>query len=81
LRLFCGFKNIPEAYVEAEVAARLEDVQLTAWADAPSASYSGGMKRRLSVAIALIGSPQIVFLDEVRWDISVTHLLNSVLFS
>lgn len=27
-------------------------------------SYSGGMKRRLSVAIALIGDPKLVFLDE-----------------
>lgn len=26
--------------------------------------YSGGMKRRLSVAISLIGSPQVVYLDE-----------------
>ena len=64
MRLFCGFKNIPEKFVEAEVNARLEDVRLTEWADALSGSYSGGMKRRLSVAIALIGSPKIVFLDE-----------------
>ena len=27
-------------------------------------SFSGGMKRRLSVAIACIGDPQIVFMDE-----------------
>lgn len=27
-------------------------------------SYSGGMKRRLSVAIALIGNPKLVILDE-----------------
>jgi ABC-type multidrug transport system ATPase subunit len=64
LRLFCGLKNIPDSLVEAEVEERLADVQLTPWGDAPSMSYSGGMKRRLSVAIALIGSPKIVFLDE-----------------
>lgn len=29
-----------------------------------SCSYSGGMKRRLSVAIALIGDPKLVILDE-----------------
>ncbi len=33
-------------------------------ANIPSGSFSGGMKRRLSVAIALTGSPQIVYLDE-----------------
>jgi ABC-type multidrug transport system ATPase subunit len=26
--------------------------------------YSGGMKRRLSVAVALIGSPKVVYMDE-----------------
>jgi ABC-type multidrug transport system ATPase subunit len=30
----------------------------------PAAKYSGGMKRRLSVAIAVIGSPAVIFLDE-----------------
>ncbi len=64
LTLFAGFKNVPETLVAAEVAARLEDVQLTDWADAPSGSYSGGMKRRLSVAMALIGGPKVLFLDE-----------------
>eukprot|EP00775_Hariotina_reticulata_P004500 gene4500-4753_t len=42
----------------------LEQVQLTAAAAKRSSSYSGGMKRRLSVALALLGSPQLVFLDE-----------------
>lgn len=33
-------------------------------------TYSGGMKRRLSVAISLMGNPAVVYLDEpstVRW--------------
>lgn len=45
-------------------AALLEQVQLTSAAAKRSASYSGGMKRRLSVALALLGGPQLVFLDE-----------------
>ena len=64
LRLYAGFKNIPDTLIEAEVDARLEDVKLQKWGNAPCGSYSGGMKRRLSVAIALIGSPSVVFLDE-----------------
>lgn len=45
-------------------ASLLEQVQLTFAANKRSSSYSGGMKRRLSVALALLGSPQLVFLDE-----------------
>ncbi|WZY98764.1 hypothetical protein YC2023_071093 [Brassica napus] len=33
-------------------------------ADKPAGKYSGGMKRRLSVAISLIGSPKVVYMDE-----------------
>jgi ABC-2 type transport system ATP-binding protein len=33
-------------------------------ADAPTATYSGGMRRRLDIAMSLIGDPAVVFLDE-----------------
>ena len=32
--------------------------------DTPCGKYSGGNKRKLSVAMALIGNPSVVFLDE-----------------
>ncbi len=64
MRLYAGFKNIPDNLIEAEVTARIADVNLEKFGDAPCGSYSGGMKRRLSVAISLIGSPKVVFLDE-----------------
>ncbi|MEU9510540.1 ATP-binding cassette domain-containing protein [Micromonospora sp. NPDC048170] len=33
-------------------------------ADKPAASYSGGMRRRLDLAMGLVGQPRVVFLDE-----------------
>jgi ABC-type multidrug transport system ATPase subunit len=62
--MFAGFKNIPEAQLEKEVNARLTDVNLLKEKDKLSGAFSGGMKRRLSVAIALVGDPGIVYLDE-----------------
>ncbi len=47
-----------------QAAELLERVKLGYAASMRSGSYSGGMKRRLSVAIALLGDPKIVYLDE-----------------
>ena len=37
---------------------------MSKFADKKIDTFSGGMKRRLSIAIALVGSPALVFLDE-----------------
>ena len=42
----------------------LDEVRLTESTNGRAGSYSGGMKRRLSFAIALIGDPKLVILDE-----------------
>ena len=44
--------------------ARLQDVGLDPVADIQAGNFSGGMKRRLSVAVALVGDPQFLLLDE-----------------
>ncbi|WP_326739466.1 ATP-binding cassette domain-containing protein [Streptomyces sp. NBC_01022] len=47
------------------VAAELLDrFDLTDAAKKPAATYSGGMKRRLDIAMTLVGNPRIIFLDE-----------------
>jgi len=45
-------------------AELLERFDLTAAARKPASTYSGGMKRRLDIAMTLVGSPRIIFLDE-----------------
>ncbi|MEW5319079.1 MAG: hypothetical protein WDW38_010251 [Sanguina aurantia] len=64
LRLFAAMKGMAQGEVEAEVGLQLEKVRLTSAAKMQTASYSGGMRRRLSVAVALLGDPRVVILDE-----------------
>ena len=46
------------------VAALLEQFDLVDAAARPLATYSGGMRRRLDLAMTLVGRPRIIFLDE-----------------
>jgi len=65
VELYASIKGIPAKYVKEAAAAKLKEVGLSDKdSDRLSAGYSGGMKRRLSLACATIGQPQIVFLDE-----------------
>ena len=62
LVLIARLRHIKDA---AELAGQLLDrFSLTDAADKPVGTYSGGMKRRLDIAMSLIGDPQVVFLDE-----------------
>ncbi|MFI8289549.1 ATP-binding cassette domain-containing protein [Streptomyces sp. NPDC085614] len=45
-------------------AELLERFDLTEAARKPASTYSGGMKRRLDIAMTLVGDPRIIFLDE-----------------
>eukprot|EP00474_Spongospora_subterranea_P009421 CRZ09879.1 hypothetical protein [Spongospora subterranea] len=64
LELFAGLKQVPKHKCDDEVNERLKDVDLLSNADNLAGNFSGGMQRRLSVAIALIGDPRVVYLDE-----------------
>ena len=64
LRLFAALKGLPRAQWRSTTEELLERTKLTPAADRRSSTYSGGMKRRLSVAVALIGDPEVVYLDE-----------------
>ncbi|MBF6044284.1 ATP-binding cassette domain-containing protein [Streptomyces sp. NRRL B-1677] len=45
-------------------AGLLERFDLTEAAKKPASTYSGGMKRRLDIAMTLVGDPRVIFLDE-----------------
>jgi ABC-type multidrug transport system ATPase subunit len=63
--LYAAIKGVPRDMVKEAVQYKLAEVGLSeSDSDRLSAGYSGGMKRKLSVACATIGQPQIVFLDE-----------------
>ncbi|KAL5703110.1 ATP-binding cassette sub- A member 2 [Ranunculus cassubicifolius] len=64
LHLFASIKGLPPSSIEMIAKNSLSDVKLHEAANRTAGSYSGGMKRRLSVAIALIGDPKLVILDE-----------------
>jgi ABC-2 type transport system ATP-binding protein len=50
--------------LRARIQELLQLFQLEAAADRPAITYSGGMKRRLDVAMGLIHRPEVLFLDE-----------------
>ena len=64
LEFYARLKGVPANETEARVAEALASVGLTYAKERLSGRLSGGMKRRLSVANALMGSPDILILDE-----------------
>lgn len=64
IRLYGGLKGCSDEQIERIIQERLALVKLDKVKYLPTRSYSGGMKRRLSVVIATIGDPKIIILDE-----------------
>jgi ABC-type multidrug transport system ATPase subunit len=64
LRLFGRLKGIPAAKIDRAATQLLQRTGMAKHGDVLTENYSGGTKRKLSLAIALIGSPEVVFLDE-----------------
>jgi ABC-2 type transport system ATP-binding protein len=64
LRLQASLQALPRDARKARADELLHRVGLTQAADRKVRGYSGGMKRRLDLAMALVHSPRILFLDE-----------------
>jgi ABC-2 type transport system ATP-binding protein len=80
LRLMADLSHLPKNAGRRRVAELLERFDLVDAANKPAMTYSGGMRRRLDLAMTLVGEPRIIFLDEpttgldprsrrVMWDI------------
>ncbi len=64
LMLMARLRHLPAKLVKVRVAELLEQFDLVEAARKPLATYSGGMARRLDLAMTLVDTPRIIFLDE-----------------
>jgi ABC-2 type transport system ATP-binding protein len=64
LRLMADLNHLGRDPGKQKVAELLERFELVDAARKPVATYSGGMRRRLDLAMTLVGSPRVIFLDE-----------------
>jgi ABC-2 type transport system ATP-binding protein len=64
LLLMARLRHLGGKRSKTRVAELLEQFDLTEAARKPLATYSGGMKRRLDLAMTLVTSPSVIFLDE-----------------
>jgi ABC-type multidrug transport system ATPase subunit len=76
LKLFCLLKAIPWSEHEETIMKALKNVRLETKLDKRVGTFSGGMKRRLSVAIASIGDPVAIFLDEPSAGLDPAYVLS-----
>jgi ABC-2 type transport system ATP-binding protein len=64
LHLMADLRHLGRREGRRRAAELLERFDLTEAAKKPAATYSGGMRRRLDLAMGLVGDPRIIFLDE-----------------
>uniref|UniRef100_A0A8C0GHW2 P-type phospholipid transporter n=1 Tax=Chelonoidis abingdonii TaxID=106734 RepID=A0A8C0GHW2_CHEAB len=64
LEFYCRLRGVPEEETPRVAQWGVSTLGLAQYADRPARGYSGGNKRKLSTAIALLGAPPVIFLDE-----------------
>lgn len=81
LRIYGSYFRIPEKILEPRIRQLLEFMQLAERANEKPDNLSGGMKRRLTIARALVNDPELIILDEptTGLDPQVRHVIWSQL--
>ncbi|SNS22994.1 ATP-binding cassette domain-containing protein [Actinomadura mexicana] len=64
LLLMADLKHLPKGEGRRKAKDLLEKFDLVDAAGKPASTYSGGMQRRLDLAMTLVGDPRLIFLDE-----------------
>ncbi|KAI3384472.1 hypothetical protein SNEBB_003207 [Seison nebaliae] len=64
IEYYCYIRGIPDEYVLETTKNLMKLLNLEKYANVYATKYSGGNKRKLSTAIALVGNPNVVLLDE-----------------
>lgn len=64
LDFYAQIKGIPYEYKDSIIDSIIKEVNLSEYVEKVSGNLSGGNKRKLSVAIAMVGNPPIILLDE-----------------
>jgi ABC-2 type transport system ATP-binding protein len=64
MRLMADLNHLRRNVGQSRVSELLDRFGLTEVADKPVTTYSGGMRRRLDLAMTLVGEPKVIFLDE-----------------
>jgi ABC-2 type transport system ATP-binding protein len=64
LRLMADLHHLQRAEGRRRIARLIEQFELADFVGKPAATYSGGMRRRLDLAMTLVGNPSLIFLDE-----------------
>ena len=64
LNFVCELKNMPSGLIGETIDQTLKVVMLTEFKNKLAKNLSGGMKRKLSLAMAIVTKPRLIILDE-----------------
>nr|CAD7597974.1 unnamed protein product [Timema genevievae] len=79
--MYCLLRGIPNSEIPQIINKLADDLLFTKHIDKKVMAYSGGNKRKLSTAVALVGDPPVVYLDEPTTGMDVVakrHLWNVI---